>query len=134
MKTVRTRFAPSPTGALHAGGLRTALFAFLIAHHNRGQFVLRIEDTDAARYSPGSIQNIIDSLRYIELNWDEGPDKNGPYGPYIQSQRLDIYSDWAKKLIRAGRAYADPSSETELTALRDKAKQANKPFLYRDHR
>lgn len=134
MSTVRTRFAPSPTGFMHVGGLRTALFAWLVARQNNGQFVLRIEDTDRDREVSGSDQHIIDSLKSLGLDYDEGPDIGGHYGPYRQSQRLDIYHEWAEKLINKGRAYADPYSADELQKLRDQAKASKKPFLYRDNR
>ncbi len=131
---VRTRFAPSPTGALHAGTVRTALFAWLAARHSGGDFILRIEDTDRVREVEGATKNIIESLNYLGLDWDEGPDKNGGSGPYIQSDRLDIYKEWGQKLIDKGRAYADPLSPEELEKLRSKAKAENRPFLYRDYR
>jgi glutamyl-tRNA synthetase len=134
MKPTRTRFAPSPTGALHAGAVRTALFAWLVAAHDKGQFILRIEDTDQVRNVEGAVENIINSLKYLGLDWAEGPDIDGPHGPYIQSQRLDIYKDWANKLIAKGRAYADPYSKEELNELRDKAKLEKRPFLFRNHR
>ncbi|MER3406772.1 MAG: glutamate--tRNA ligase, partial [Chloroflexota bacterium] len=85
--SVRVRFAPSPTGELHVGGAHTALFNFLFARHNSGTFVLRIEDTDRKRLVPGATERIMEALRWLGLDWDEGPDKGGPYGPYIQSQR-----------------------------------------------
>ncbi|HUC95835.1 MAG TPA: glutamate--tRNA ligase [Candidatus Saccharimonadia bacterium] len=134
MEQVRTRFAPSPTGALHAGAVRTALFAYLVAKHSNGKFILRIEDTDQLRNVDNATQNIIDSLKYLGLNWDEGPDIGGSFGPYTQSQRLDIYKSWANKLITDKRAYVDPYSKEELEALRTKAKTQKKPFLFRDHR
>src|SRR6201993_1228063 len=99
MKPVRTRFAPSPTGYLHVGGIRTALFAWLVARQNNGQFVLRFEDTDKKREVEGAAQHLIDSLRALGLNYDEGPDIGGPFGPYIQSQRLDHYQQWGQKLV-----------------------------------
>ncbi|MGH7195435.1 MAG: glutamate--tRNA ligase [Candidatus Saccharimonadales bacterium] len=126
MATVRTRFAPSPTGFMHVGGLRTALFAWLVARQNSGQFILRIEDTDQARQVAGSAEHILGSLQWLGLNWDEGP--------FFQSQRLEIYKSWAEKLIGRGRAYADPYSPAELQALRDQSIAAKKPFLYRDYR
>ena len=132
--TVRTRFAPSPTGALHSGVVRTALFAWLLARHHGGQFLLRIEDTDQKREVEGGTQNIIDSLRWLGLNWDEGPEANGSYGPYVQSQRLDIYKKYAEELVSKGLAYADPYTQEELQQLRDKAQAEKRPFLYRDHR
>jgi glutamyl-tRNA synthetase len=133
-KTVRTRFAPSPTGALHSGTVRTALFAWLVAKHYGGSFILRIEDTDQTREVAGAVQNIMDSLRFLGIEWDEGPDKGGNYGPYTQSERLTTYKKWADELVASGKAYADPYSQDELQTLRDQAKAAKKPFLFRDHR
>ncbi len=132
--TVRTRFAPSPTGALHSGVVRTALFAWLLAKKHGGQFLLRIEDTDQKREVVGGTQNIIEALRWIGLEWDEGPDIGGPYAPYIQSQRLDIYKKYAEDLVSKGLAYADPYSQEELQKLREQAQAQKKPFLYRNHR
>ncbi len=134
MKPVRTRFAPSPTGFMHVGGVRTALFAWLIARQADGQFILRIEDTDKAREVAGSEKHIMDSLRWLGLNWDEGPDNNGPYGPYRQSERLSIYQEWAERLCKEGRAYADPYTPQELDSFRQQAKSAKQPFLFRNHR
>ena len=131
---VRTRFAPSPTGALHSGTVRTALFAWLWARHNNGQFLLRIEDTDQKRKVAGGTENIKETLRWLGLTWDEGPDVGGPYGPYIQSERLHIYQDVAKDLVSRGLAYADPYSAEELQRLRDQAVAEKRPFLYRNHR
>jgi glutamyl-tRNA synthetase len=132
--TIRTRFAPSPTGALHSGVVRTALFAWLLARHSGGQFLLRIEDTDQKREVAGGTQNIIDSLKWLGLTWDEGPEVDGPYGPYVQSQRLDIYKKYALELVSQGLAYADPYTQEELQQLRQKAQAEKRPFLYRDHR
>lgn len=127
MKTkVRTRFAPSPTGFLHVGAARTALFAWLVAKQNDGQFILRIEDTDQARGVGGSVEHIQKSLEWLGLDWDEGP--------YFQSQRLDIYKKYAQTLIDKGRAYADPYSPEEVTEFREQAKLKKIPFLYRNHR
>ena len=134
MNTVRTRFAPSPTGYLHVGGIRTALFAWLLARQAKGEFILRLEDTDQKREVAGADQHLIDSLRALGLKYDEGPDIGGPHAPYRQSQRLDSYKDWAQKLIDAGRAYADPYSAEEVQAFRDQATAAKHPFLYRNHR
>jgi len=134
MSQTRTRFAPSPTGALHAGTVRTALYAWLVAKHNNGQFLLRIEDTDQARSIEGGIQNIMESLKYVGIEWDEGPDIEGPYSPYIQSKRLVTYKEHANKLIEKGLAYADPYSAEELNNLREKAKAEHKPFLFRNYR
>lgn len=131
---VRTRFAPSPTGYLHVGGVRTALFAWLLARQHGGDFVLRIEDTDRARYVEGAEQHIMDSLHALGLDYSEGPDIGGEYGPYRQSERLDTYIPWAQKLIDAGRAYGDPYTPEEIQKFREEAQAAKKPFLYRDHR
>jgi len=134
MKAIRTRFAPSPTGFIHVGGIRTALFAWLVAKQNNGKFILRIEDTDQTREVSGSIEHIQDSLRWLGIEWDEGPGTGGDYGPYVQSQRLDIYKRWADKLIQAGRAYADPYSAEEVQSFRDQARASKQAFLYRNHR
>lgn len=134
MTDIRTRFAPSPTGFLHVGGVRTALFAWLVARQADGQFVLRIEDTDKSREVKGSADHLIDSLKTLGINYDEGPDIGGPYAPYMQSQRLDIYRQWAQKLIDSGRAYADPYNTDEILAFRESAKAEKRAFLYRDHR
>lgn len=139
MTTVRTRFAPSPTGFMHVGGVRTALFAWLLSEQSKktngeGAFILRIEDTDKVREVEGSIQQIEDSLKWLGINWDEGIDHGGPHAPYKQSERLDIYKQWAQKLIDSGRAYADPYSMNEIEAFREQAKSEKRPFLYRNHR
>lgn len=134
MTEVRTRFAPSPTGFLHVGGVRTALFAWLVARQSGGTFVLRLEDTDQKREVEGSAEHLQASLKALGITYDEGPDVGGPYAPYIQSQRLKSYREWAQKLIDAGRAYADPYTTEELQAFRDAAKKDKKAFLYRDHR
>jgi glutamyl-tRNA synthetase len=139
MSTIRTRFAPSPTGFMHVGGVRTALFAWLLAQQGKaasgeGTFILRIEDTDKVREVAGSIQQIEKSLQWLGIEWDEGVDKGGPFAPYKQSERLDIYKEWARKLIASGRAYADPYTAAELEAFREQAKAEKRPFLFRDHR
>jgi glutamyl-tRNA synthetase len=131
---VRTRFAPSPTGALHVGGIRTALFAWLLARQAKGQFVLRLEDTDKKREQAGAEEQIINSLKILGLEYDEGPDIGGPFAPYRQSERLESYKQWAQKLIDKDRAYADPYTVDEVQKFRDEAQQAKKPFLYRNHR
>lgn len=105
METVRTRFAPSPTGYLHIGGLRTALYAWLFARKNGGKFILRIEDTDLERYVDGAVEIIYRTLRETGLDYDEGPDVGGDYGPYIQSERREIYLEYARKLVEQGDAY-----------------------------
>lgn len=131
---IRTRFAPSPTGFMHIGSVRTALFAWLVARQSGGQFILRLEDTDQKREVEGSAEHIVRTLRALGITYDEGPDIGGPYGPYIQSQRLESYKVWAQKLIDAGRAYADPYTPAELDIFREQARANKKAFLYRDHR
>ncbi len=103
--SVRVRFAPSPTGFLHIGSVRTALFNWLYARHTGGTFVLRIEDTDVARNTPESLRTILDGLKWLGLDWDEGPEKGGPFGPYFQSQRAEIYRRRVRQLLDAGHAY-----------------------------
>lgn len=132
--TTRTRFAPSPTGYLHVGGIRTALFAWLLARQQGGQFILRLEDTDKKREVPGASQHLMDSLRALGLDYDEGPDIGGPAGPYRQSDRLERYQQWAQQLIDAGRAYADPYTAQQVQEFREQAQAAKRPFLYRNHR
>ncbi|NCU37835.1 glutamate--tRNA ligase [Candidatus Saccharibacteria bacterium] len=132
--TTRTRFAPSPTGFLHVGGIRTALFAFLVARQSNGQLVLRLEDTDQKREVPGSKEHLISSLKAIGINYDEGPDIGGPYAPYVQSERLENYKQWAQKLIDSGRAYADPYTPEEVQKFREEAQSNKQAFLYRNYR
>ncbi len=134
MSSVRTRFAPSPTGYLHVGGIRTALFGWLVAKQGGGKFILRFEDTDKKREVEGARQHLIDSLKALGLDYDEGPDIGGPYAPYTQSERLDTYKQWALKLIQSGRAYAEPYTPQEVQQFRDQAQATKKPFLYRNHR
>jgi len=131
---VITRFAPSPTGFMHIGGVRTALYAWAYAKKNNGTFILRIEDTDKAREVEGSIAHIIKSLKWLNIDWNEGPDIGGPNAPYKQSERLDSYLEYAKILIEKGLAYTDPYTEEEVEAFRKKADEEKRPFLYRDHR
>ena len=115
---VRTRFAPSPTGFLHVGSIRTALFDWLFTRHNGGVFILRIEDTDATRKVEGAVEAIMDDLRWLNLDWDEGPEVGGNYGPYIQSERLGKYREAAQKLLAQGAAYKCYCSQERLEALR----------------
>ena len=103
--TVRTRFAPSPTGYLHIGGVWSALFGWLYARRHGGQFLLRIEDTDTKRTIPGALEGLMTSLRWFGIDWDEGPDVGGPFGPYIQTQRKALYQEWATWLIANDYAY-----------------------------
>lgn len=119
---------------MHVGGVRTALFAWLYAKKYQGEFILRIEDTDKNREVEGSIGHIMESLKWLGINWDEGPDIGGPHGPYIQSARLDSYKKYAQQLIDAGYAYPDPYTAEELEAFRKKAEEEKRPFLFRDHR
>lgn len=132
--SIRTRFAPSPTGFLHVGNIRTGLFAYLVARHSNGTFILRLEDTDKKREVAGSADHLLQCLEVLGIRQDEGVDVGGPYAPYIQSERLDHYKKWAQKLIDSGRAYADPYTPEELTAFREQAKAEKRAFLYRHHR
>lgn len=133
MKVV-TRFAPSPTGFMHVGGVRTALFAWLHARKHDGTFILRIEDTDKAREVEGSIEHIIESLRWLGIEWDEGPDIGGPHAPYLQSERLESYRAYARALLEKGYAYQDPYTPEEVQAWRAQAEEEKRPFLFREHR
>lgn len=119
MSSVRVRFAPSPTGPLHIGGARSALFNWLFARHYGGTFIVRIEDTDLERSSRQSEENILNALRWLGLDWDEGVDAGGPYGPYRQTERLDIYKKYADTLLESGSAYLCYCSEEELAAERE---------------
>lgn len=132
---VVTRFAPSPTGFLHIGGVRTALFAWLWARKNNGTFILRIEDTDKEREVEGSIAHIKESLSWLGIDWDYGPDKpSDEFGSCIQSERLDVYKRYAEQLIEKGMAYPDPYSTDEIAAFRAQAEAEKRPFLFRHHR
>src|SRR4051812_49487119 len=110
---VRTRFAPSPTGFLHIGGVRTALFNWLVARHFGGQFVLRIDDTDQQRHVEDSVRRILDGFRWMGIDWDEGPEIGGPFGPYFQSQRAAMYRRAGDRLIATGQVYRDYITEPE---------------------
>src|SRR5207253_548797 len=114
----RVRFAPSPTGYLHVGGARTALFNWLYARHFGGTFILRIEDTDVERSSADMVTGILQSLRWLGLDWDEGPDAGGPHAPYFQSARLDHYREAARRLVASGAAYYCYCTPDELAARR----------------
>ena len=121
MSTVRTRFAPSPTGFMHLGNLRSALYTYLYAKKHGGRFILRIEDTDQARYVEGAVDVIYNTLRSIGMQWDEGPDIGGDYGPYVQSERKDMYLPYAKQLVEAGKAYYCFCTKEELDERRAEA-------------
>ena len=129
-----TRFAPSPTGYIHIGNVRSAIYPYLLAKQNKGKMILRIEDTDRARYVEGATELIEDTLEWLGLNWDEGPIVGGPHGPYFQSERMEIYHKWARKLIESGRAYADPTPPEKIAEYREKCNQEKVPFLYRNFR
>ena len=129
MSTVRTRFAPSPTGYMHIGGMRTALFNWLWSRHTGGKFILRIDDTDAARNVDDALQPILEAFRWLGLEWDEGPEVGGEFGPYFQSQRGELYSAACERLLAEGKAYRD-FDPPELTQRdREAAEQAKEPFL-----
>ncbi len=133
MTKVRTRFAPSPTGYMHVGNLRTAIFEYLIAKHNNGEFILRIEDTDQTRKVDGAIDFIYNTLNLCDIKIDEGPNNKGEYGPYIQSERLPLYKKYAEKLVEDGHAYYCFCTEERLDKLRKKAEEEKRAFLYDGH-
>ncbi|MCX5753496.1 MAG: glutamate--tRNA ligase [Candidatus Krumholzibacteria bacterium] len=130
MKEVRVRFAPSPTGHLHVGGARTALFNWLFARHEGGRFILRIEDTDVERSSADLESGILDDLMWLGLAWDEGPDRGGAYGPYRQSERVARYREGAERLVAEGRAYPCFCTEEELERKKEERRRANLPPQY----
>lgn len=129
MSTVRTRFAPSPTGYMHIGGMRTALFNWLWARHNGGQFVLRIDDTDRKRNIDEALQPILEAFRWLQLDWDEGPEVGGPYGPYFQSERTELYRQAAERLLAEGKAFRDFDSPEQVRADREEAEKQKRPYL-----
>lgn len=128
---VRTRFAPSPTGYLHIGGLRTALYAYLYAKKNGGKFVLRIEDTDRERYVPGAVEIIYATLKDAGLVYDEGPDVGGDYGPYIQSERKNTYLEYAKQLVENGHAYYCFCDKERLESCTSRVRQSTTSTAHR---
>lgn len=130
---VRTRFAPSPTGFMHLGGLRTALYGYLFAKKMHGKFILRIEDTDQGRYVEGATQVIYDTLRGCGIHWDEGPDVGGDYGPYIQSERKELYLPYARQLVESGHAYYCFCTKEELEERRAAAEARGETFKYDKH-
>ncbi len=119
MQAIRVRFAPSPTGPFHIGGARTALFNWLFARHHGGAFILRIEDTDQKRYAPRSLADLLDGLRWLGIDWDEGPEVGGPFGPYFQTQRADLYRHWANWLVEQGHAYRCYCTPERLAQMRE---------------
>src|SRR5688500_17221204 len=127
---MRLRFAPSPTGQLHVGNARTALFNWLLAHGKDGTFILRIEDTDAERSTRASEHGILDDLRWLGLAWDEGPDVEGPHGPYRQSERLHLYASYANELLASDHAYYCFCSPQKLAADRREALSSGRPPRY----
>ncbi|HZW40635.1 MAG TPA: glutamate--tRNA ligase [Ignavibacteriaceae bacterium] len=129
----RVRFAPSPTGYLHVGGLRTALYNYLFAKNNNGKFILRIEDTDRKRYVEGAVENLISTLKWCGLDYDEGPDKPGNYGPYMQSERLDIYKKYADELIQQKKAYYCFCSPERLEELKKEQEKNKSQKMYDKH-
>ncbi len=129
-----TRFAPSPTGYIHIGNVRSAIYPYLLAAKNNGTFILRIEDTDQNRYVEGATELIMDTLKWLGLNWDEGPEKGGNHGPYFQTERKASYIEYAKKLIAEGRAYADPTDSETIEKYRKEDEAKKIPYLYRNHR
>jgi glutamyl-tRNA synthetase len=129
-RRIRVRFAPSPTGYLHVGGARTALFNWLFARHHGGTFILRIEDTDAERSTPESTRAIFEGLTWLGLNWDEGPDRGGPFGPYVQTERKSIYHEVVDQLLARGEAYPCFCTPDELKARREAALAAGRPPGY----
>lgn len=131
---VITRFAPSPTGYIHIGNVRSAIYPYLFARQNDGKMILRIEDTDRERYVEGATDLIEDTLKWLGLDWDEGPIVGGDHGPYFQSERLEIYHKWARKLIESGRAYADPTPAEKIDEYRRECTEKKVPFLYRNFR
>ena len=134
MEKAITRFAPSPTGYIHIGNVRSAIYPYLVAKQTGGKMILRIEDTDRGRYVEGATELIEDTLKWLGLDWDEGPIVGGPNGPYFQSERTDIYIEWAKKLIASGRAYADPTPSEKIDEYRKECSEKKIPFLYRNFR
>ena len=130
---VRTRFAPSPTGYMHLGNLRSALYTYLYAKKHNGKFILRIEDTDQSRYVEGAVDVIYNTLKDIGMDWDEGPDVGGNYGPYVQSERKNLYLPYAEQLVKAGKAYYCFCTNEELDARREESSQKGEVWKYDKH-
>lgn len=135
MSKIVTRFAPSPTGYIHLGNIRSAIYPYLMAKQvKNGRFLLRIEDTDQTRFVPGATELILKTLRWLDLEWDEGPEVGGPETTYFQSERCEIYQKWGEKLLAIGRAYADPTPSEQITKYREACTKDKVPFLYRNFR
>lgn len=131
--TVRVRFAPSPTGHPHIGNIRTVVFNWLVARQHDGQFIIRVEDTDRTRYVPDAVKVIFDGLRWLGLDWDEGPDVGGPYGPYVQSERLHIYREKAHELLEKGWAYRCNCPPERLERVREEQRARGEMIMYDGH-
>src|SRR3954465_5300804 len=129
--SLRTRFAPSPTGFLHIGGVRTALFNWLLARHHGGQFVLRIDDTDQQRHVEEAVGMILDGFRWMGMDWDEGPEVGGPHGPYFQSQRAASYRGAAERLVATGHVYRGYRPESERAAEKAQAESRKRAYRFR---
>jgi glutamyl-tRNA synthetase len=130
-----TRFAPSPTGYIHIGNIRSAIYPWLLARQDQdGDFILRIEDTDRLRYVEGATDKILETLTWLGLNWNEGPEVGGPHAPYYQSERRELYQEFADKLLEKGRAYYDPTPAATVDEYRKADAAAKRPFLFRNHR
>ncbi|MCK5197335.1 MAG: glutamate--tRNA ligase, partial [Spirochaetales bacterium] len=127
---VRVRYAPSPTGLQHIGGVRTALFNYFFARSMGGKFILRVEDTDRERFSEESLKHLYDTLEWLGIDWDEGPVKGGPYGPYVQSERSELYREYAEKLVEEGKAYHCFCTTERLDGLREVQKKEKKSYGY----
>ena len=125
---IRTRFAPSPTGYMHVGNLRTALYAYLIAKHSGGDFILRVEDTDQQRFVEGALDIIYNTLKVTGLKHDEGPDIGGPVGPYVQSERTEIYLKYAKDLVESKQAYYCFCNKERLDMIRTNSEALKRPY------
>ena len=134
MKKAITRFAPSPTGYIHIGNVRSAIYPYLVARQSGGKMILRIEDTDRERYVEGATELIEDTLKWLGLEWDEGPIVGGPSEPYFQSERKGIYMKWVQRLLDSGRAYADPTPSEKIDEYRKECNEKKVPFLYRNFR
>ncbi|MGL4389185.1 MAG: glutamate--tRNA ligase family protein, partial [Brevinema sp.] len=127
---IRTRFAPSPTGNIHVGNVRSALFGWLFARSQEGAFILRIEDTDQERSKPEYTEMLLDDMEWLGLKWDEGPRVGGAYGPYFQTERTHIYEEYTKKLLQSGHAFKCYCSDEDLEAEREKSEQESRPPHY----